>query len=133
MQNESDNLRDNKVGFFGFDFDILHSIQSLDNYLCFKDSVENENAVNIIEEKCDLIKKQFIDSYILTKENFQKLSSKEKAILREETFNGTSGVTAEFFRYVDSRSGYFIFKIFQKELNKTTFLESQIVQEFTLM
>ena len=122
LQNESENLED-KVGLLDFDdilFDLRYKIiQDPEDYLYLKDSVEN--VVSLIEEKCDLIKKQLTDSYVSTKENFDKLSSEEKAILRKEAFNGTSGVTVEFSRYADSRSGYFTFKIFQKELNETNY------------
>lgn len=121
LLNESINLRD-KVGFFTYDWDNTFGlIYNLDDYLYDKDSIENENAIDIIEEKCDLLKKQLIDSYISTKENFQNLSPEEKVILRTEAFKGTSGVTVKFSRYVDSRSGYFTFKIFQKELDETNY------------
>lgn len=120
LQNESENLKD-KVGLLDFDdilFDLRYKIiQDPEDYLY----LSVENVVSLIEEKCDLIKKQLTDSYVSTKENFDKLSSEEKAILRKEAFNGTSGVTVEFSRYVDSRSGYFTFKIFQKELNETNY------------
>lgn len=119
LQNEANNI-DDKVGFIDCD-DIYDLELDLEDYLYSKDSIKNENVVNLIEEKCDLIKKQLTDSYVSTKENFDKLSSEEKAILRKEAFNGTSGVTVEFSRYVDSRSGYFTFKIFQKELNETNY------------
>lgn len=122
LRNESNALRENKVGFFTYDYDTtLKVLWDLDDYLYDKDSVENENAVDIIEKNCELLKKQLTDSYISTKENFQKLSSKEKAILRADAFDGTSGVTVKFFRYVDSRSGHFTFDIFQKELNETNY------------
>lgn len=122
LRNELGTLRKNKVGFFTYDYDTtLKVLWDLDDYLYDKDSIENENAVNIIEEKCDLLKKQLTDSYISTKENFQKLSPKEKAILRKDAFDGTSGVIVKFSRYVDSRSGYFTFEVFQKEINKTTY------------
>lgn len=122
LQNESANLRKDKVGFFTYDWDSTFGlIYNLDDYLYDKDSIENENAISTIEEKCDLLKKQFVDSYVSTKENFQKLSPEEKAILRTEAFEGTSGVTVEFSRYVDSRSGYFTFTVFQKELKETNY------------
>ena len=126
LQNESENLREDKVGFLNFD-DIFDNFEGMLDFITdLKDFEEdyldkNENVVNLIEEKCDLIKKQLTDNYVSTKENFDKLSSEEKAILRKEAFNGTSGVTVEFSRYVDSRSGYFTFKIFQKELNETNY------------
>jgi len=122
LQNESNNIRNDKVGFFTYDYDNTFSlIWRLDDYLYNKDSTEIENAINIIEEKCDLIKKQLVDSYTSTKENFQKLSSEEKAILRKDIFKGTSGITVKFSRYVDSRKGYFTFTVFQKELNETSY------------
>lgn len=121
LQNEASNVAD-KVGFLDYDFDnTLGLIWKLDSYLYNKDATENENAISIIETSCDLIKKQLIDSYVSIKENFQKLSPEERAILRKEAFNGTSGVTVKFSRYVDSRSGYFTFEIFQKELSETNY------------
>ena len=130
LQNESENLREDKVGgFLNFDDifdnfeDMLDFITDLTDLKDFEEDYldKNENVVNLIEEKCNLFKKQLMDSYISTKENFQKLSPEEKAILRKEAFNGTSGVTVKFSRYVDSRSGYFTFKIFQKELSETNY------------
>jgi len=121
LQSEFDNIV-SKVDTFGYDCDILgdliyYEMRDLTGYLYYKDSVENENAVSVIEEKFDWFKKQIIESYIKTKENFQKLSSEEKAILRWDDV--TSSITVKFSRYTDSRSGYFIFDVFQKELNET--------------
>lgn len=121
LQNESNSLRSRKIGYFSYNWDsIFGKILNLDDYLYYKDSIENENAISIIEEQCDLLKKQYTDSYTSTKENFQKLSPEEKAILRKEAFDGTSGITVAFSRYVDSRCGYFTFNIFQKEFEEHT-------------
>ena len=120
LRNSSNSLRETKVGYFTYDYSsTFNLIYHLDDYLYFKNSVENENAISIIEEKCDLIKEQLISSYTSTKENFQRLSPEEKSTLRTENFDSSSHVNVEFTRYVDSRDGFFIFEIFQKELGET--------------
>lgn len=120
LQNGSNSLRSYKIGYFGYNWDTtLGEIFNLDDYLYYKDSIENENAISIIEEKCDLIKEQLVDSYTSTKENFQRLSPEEKVLLRKENFDSSSHVNVKFTRYVDSRDGFFIFEIFQKELGET--------------
>lgn len=116
LQNEFENLEDR----VGLHYDDIFDLEwDLTEHFYYKDAVKIKNAVNLIEEKCDLIKKQLTDSYLIAEENFDKLSPEEKAILRYKV--STSCVTVKFSRYVDSRNGYFTFKIFQKELNETNY------------
>ena len=110
------------VGVINPDWDnTLGKIYELDDYIYNEKFSKNENAVQVIEEKCELLKRNCIESYLKTEENFQKLSAKEKVMLKEYyNFSIASRVYAYYLNYTDSRNGFFIFSIFQKELEKET-------------
>lgn len=112
------------TGRMEVDWDSWRAILDLENYRHDEKFSKNENAVQIIEEKCELLKKRFIESYLTSEEKFQRLSEQDKAAYKQAynpDENYASRIYAYYCNYTDSRSGYFKFFIFQKELEKKTF------------
>lgn len=109
-----------KIGSFE-NYPVSNSIYNLDNFFYNENAVENENAIGVIEEECNSLKSQLIKEYETRKENFQKLSSKEKSILRCD-FGGSSGLNITYQRYADARNGLFTIHIYQKEDRNHTYL-----------
>ena len=110
-----------KIGSFK-NYPVSNSVYNLDNFFYNKNAVENENAISVIEEECNLLKSQLINEYETRKENFQKLSSKEKSILRHDFDTDSSGLNITYQRCVDSRNGIFTIHIYQKEDRNHTYL-----------
>ena len=105
------------------DWESRRAIFDLDKYRHDEKFSKNENAVQIIEEKCELIKKRFIESYLASEEKFQRLSEQDKVLYKKAFYpdeNYASRIYAYYMNYTDSRLGFFLFSIFQKELEKKT-------------
>lgn len=109
-----------KVGYidYGKWEDTLSIIYDLDDFAYYADdSLINKDAINVIKSITSLMEKNLLESYNNVLNNYNKLPSKDKNTLQTEWTS--SGIEVEWTRYVDSRSGYFTFKIYVKEADET--------------
>lgn len=81
---------------------------------------DNPNADSIIEKEFDLAKENAKKTYHQTIENYNKLTQNQKDLLGD-WFQGSSGLTVTWKRFVDSHEGYFVFEVYQKETETVTY------------
>ena len=83
---------------------------------------ETESSLQTIGTLCDQMKEQLQHSYL----NYIQAPCVEedrKVLETHQNFSGSSGLWVEYIPYVDSRDGYFLFTLFQKETGvKTKFM-----------
>lgn len=106
--------------YYNFDdddpnFDLFKNL-----YIDNDEFTEVDNADSIIRTAFDRSRDNAISTYHKSVNNYSKLSDNDKYIMSGNWFNGTSGITVFFNRFVDSRDGYFVFEIYQKDTNTTT-------------
>lgn len=80
---------------------------------------ETESSLQTIGTLCDQMKEQLQHSYL----NYIQAPCVEedrKALETRQNFSGSSGLMVEYIPYVDSRGGYFLFTVFQKETGVET-------------